>query len=101
MLDLPYARFRQEVRLAAEAYEAEANDRLRAAFVTGWHSIAAMGGKKTPTLPAYLTSLGLIERQSRLRTGKMRVSPAERSKATENFEKVREAFREARRRPIE
>lgn len=59
MLGLPYARFTQELRLAADAArEADRSEWTRTAFIA-WNTRASFAGKSAGTFKRFLKDLGL------------------------------------------
>jgi hypothetical protein len=93
LLNLPYLRLMQEVRLASERELAEQRAALQNAAFIGWQVrdivMSAMGAKTRPQFTQYLTSLGLSEGKQRRKTTAL----APRGTGSANANKVREAFK--------
>lgn len=65
LLAIPYARLRQELRIAEEAMQRTEYDRwVHSAFI-GWQAMSAMGAK-VPAFNKYMKKLGLQEPKQKI-----------------------------------
>lgn len=92
LLNLPYLRLQQEIRLASERELASQRTELQHAAFVGWQLrdvvMTALGAKRKPTFQQYLQSLGLGDKPRSKAT-----ALAEKGAGTKNAARVREAFR--------
>jgi hypothetical protein len=93
LLNLPYLRLMQEVRLASDRELAEQRAALQNAAFVGWQIrdvvMSAMGAKQRPQFTQYLSSLGLADgMQKRTAT-----ALAPKGAGAANANRVREAFK--------
>lgn len=100
LLDIPYARLVQAIRLAAERATQDARARLREAAFVGWQVrtalVGTLGGGRGASFREYLEQLGLDDDSIEARQQR-----APRARALANADKVREAFRAGRMKRVE
>lgn len=60
MLCIPYARFVQAVRVAAEERQQQSQAELLNAGFIGWQVAGSIGGRKVGSFKRYATNLGLM-----------------------------------------
>jgi len=90
LLTMPYARFAQATRLAADASVEAQRGRMTVAAFVGWQvrSAVSMSTKRPPSFQQYLRQLGLPVGPS----ASAEQVRAEKARAASNVERVREAF---------
>ena len=93
LLNLPYLRLMQEVRLASERELAEQRNALQNAAFIGWQVrdivMSAMGAKTRPQFTQYLSSLGLSD----TKVSRKATALAPKGTGSRNADRVRDAFK--------
>lgn len=93
LLNLPYLRLMQEIRLASERELDQQRSTLQNAAFIGWQIrdvvLSALGAKQKPAFAQYLTSMGLSDKPAKRTASGL----APKGTGSKNAARVRDAFK--------